>query len=299
MGKKRIIDATHISSDGGHVILDLYLSNVQISKNDILLLSYDREYIELKTIIIKSEIERILWYLANRNLKKDYYVINLNSSLCLGAYMFHNKVYFHNVLLFNKWTKRNYQRLAYKVCKERNIYAQTLSSSNVVCSVQKDSVSLLPFYKNISQAINKSHIHKRIVHISSDLPHKQNHFIEKIVAQRQIREEYEIYSTVDRLKVFGIKIIPKMNNEDMLSFINSSEILINTSAQESFCLPLVEAAMLSKKIVSFNAAYVNEVVDNVYLFNTQEELIEILKNDVNKKARIKIKNNLNNLNEIL
>lgn len=299
MGKKRIVDATHISSDGGHVMLDLYLNNVEMSKNDILLMSYDREYIGLKTIIIKSEIERILWYLANRNLKKDYYVINLNSTLCVGAYKFYNKVYFHNVLLFNKWSKRTYQCLAYKVCKERKIYAQTLSSSKVVSSVQKDPVTLLPFYKNISRVKNDSHIHKRIVHISSDLPHKQNHFIENIVSQKQIRDKYEIYSTVDRLKAFGVKIIPKMDNEDMLSFINSSEILINTSAQESFCLPLVEAAILSKKIVSFNAAYVNEVVDNIYLFNTQEELIEILENDINKSATIKVKNNLKNLTEYL
>ena len=59
MLKRRIIDATHLLSDGGLTILEIYLNNIQISSDDFILLSFQEEIDGIQNVFIPNEWSRM------------------------------------------------------------------------------------------------------------------------------------------------------------------------------------------------------------------------------------------------
>ena len=114
------------------------------------------------------------------------------------------------------------------------------------------------------------------------------------------RKGYQIYSTNEYGNNSVVVSISNIENGDLLELLEKGGVLLNTSKTESLCLPLVEAAQRGLTILTYDAPYVWEVVDNVYSFRTVDELREMInKESLNKEASLVLENNLNQLDSIL
>lgn len=297
----RIIDATHVSSGGGQVILELLLKELDLSKHDILLCSKNfREKGRVNMVTIESELSRIFWYIAHLGLRNTHRVVNINSSICLGAIGFSNIVYFHNVLFFDRTAVKIYQKLVLSLSRQYEYLVQT----NYAQKILKNSIGIeskkFPFYREYSRRKTVDNLNKlRIFHISSDATHKQNFMFEEVVDLLD-RKGYQIYSTNEYGNNSVVVSISNIENGDLLELLEKGGVLLNTSKTESLCLPLVEAAQRGLTILTYDAPYVWEVVDNVYSFRTVDELREMInKESLNKEASLVLENNLNQLDSIL
>lgn len=296
MPKKRIVDITHVKSAGGGTIFQLYMQNVSLTGEDFLLGPAGAYETNAKCIEISSEVARCAWYLRNQHLVASHDVISLNSTLCICATRFTSAIFFHNVLLLKNQYKLIYQRLSYFLSRKHKVYAQTEAARRVINTISKNKCLLLPFYPIISPPLEIQKVSKRIFHISSQNDHKQNHFVETLLDNSTISNDYEIYSTVEFPEYPAVNHIKNLPHKELISLMASGEILLNTSRSESLCLPLVEAAQLGLTIVSFDSAYVREVVDNIYTFTTEEELLATFLNAFKcKRPRISIANKLTDL----
>jgi glycosyltransferase involved in cell wall biosynthesis len=74
--------------------------------------------------------------------------------------------------------------------------------------------------------------------------------------------------------IYNLGLLP---NNEIIEILNKVDALIFTSTSESFGLPLVEAALLKKPILSIDLPYVNEIISTPYKFeNTSESLDECI-----------------------
>ena len=76
--------------------------------------------------------------------------------------------------------------------------------------------------------------------------------------------------------IYNLGLLP---NNKIMETLNNVDALIFTSTSESFGLPLVEAALLKKPILSIDLPYVNEVISTPYRF---ENSLESLDKCINK-----------------
>lgn len=297
----RIIDATHVSSGGGQIILELLLKELDLSKNDILLCSKNiSQNSHAKTVTIESEISRIFWYVSHLGIRNTHRVININSSISIGAIHFSNIVYFHNVTFFDRNAVKIYQKLVLLLCIKYEYLVQT----NYAQIILKNSIGIeskkLPFYREYTRR-EGVHIQNkyRVFHISSEATHKQNFMFDEVVDLLD-KKGYQLYSTNEYGNDSVVVSISNIENRDLLDLLEKGGILLNTSRTESLCLPLIEAAQRGLTILTYDAPYVWEVVDNVYSFKTVDELREMInKESLNKEASLVIENNLNQLNSLL
>lgn len=297
----RIIDATHVSSGGGQIILELLLKELDLSKNDILLCSKNiSQNSHAKTVTIESEISRIFWYVSHLGIRNTHRVININSSISIGAIHFSNIVYFHNVTFFDRNAVKIYQKLVLLLCIKYEYLVQT----NYAQIILKNSIGIeskkLPFYREYTRR-EGVHIENkyRVFHISSEATHKQNFMFDEVVDLLD-KKGYQLYSTNEYGNDSVVVSISNIENRDLLDLLEKGGILLNTSRTESLCLPLIEAAQRGLTILTYDAPYVWEVVDNVYSFKTVDELREMInKESLNKEASLVIENNLNQLNSLL
>lgn len=297
----RIIDATHVSSGGGQIILELLLKELDLSKNDILLCSKNiSQNSHAKMVTIESEISRIFWYVSHLGIRNTHRVININSSISIGAIHFSNIVYFHNVTFFDRNAVKIYQKLVLLLCIKYEYLVQT----NYAQIILKNSIGIeskkLPFYREYTRR-EGVHIQNkyRVFHISSEATHKQNFMFDEVVDLLD-KKGYQLYSTNEYGNDSVVVSISNIENRDLLDLLEKGGILLNTSRTESLCLPLIEAAQRGLTILTYDAPYVWEVVDNVYSFKTVDELREMInKESLNKEASLVIENNLNQLNSLL
>ena len=74
--------------------------------------------------------------------------------------------------------------------------------------------------------------------------------------------------------IYNLGLIP---NNEIIEILNKVDALIFTSTSESFGLPLVEAALLKKTILTIDLPYVNEIISTPYRFkNSLESLDECI-----------------------
>lgn len=297
----RIIDATHVVSEGGKVILKTVLDTLDLSEKDFLLYSgIDEIRTNARVILVQSEIQRIVWYISNGFRHKSHRVINLNSSICIGALGFINVVYFHNVLFFERRLVKTYQKLTLSLCSNYQYFTQTKYSQHILWTSIGVKSKLLPFYRGIdAHSDRRKNNIKRIFHISSKSPHKQNHFLEELIEDFK-EEGYSIYSTIDYTAKSGVISLKDIPNDELLKNFDEGGILLNTSGIESLCLPLIECAQRGLTIITYDAPYVREVVDNVYFFKNLAQLKDIVRGGITEKpSRLVVANEIEKLNELL
>ena len=89
----------------------------------------------------------------------------------------------------------------------------------------------------------------------------------------------EIIKEIDRLKSHNVKIINIgfVSREEILHHYRKSKFLIFPSLNESFGLPLVEAANLGCHVIAPNLEYVNNVLETNAKFDTNStDLFELI-----------------------
>jgi glycosyltransferase involved in cell wall biosynthesis len=289
-----LIDTTYINSGGGKVLLDilvkaLWKTNIATyyffdSRNNIKTIN---NYIENYKIISPSETER----------KKSYKDIigNIESIICFGNIPPPIKVnikvsiYFHNELLFNplgvnlsfkekiKLLVKKYYLLFnnnknyHWICQTQNVATKLQNFFNI--SQQK--IKVFPFYNtDISGVINKEP--DMFIYPANFSKHKNHDRLFKafIIAAKKINRKIKLYLTIDPIlfkkSFYNKKNIPInldfinigiVSNKELIDYISRAEFLIFPSLNESFGLPLIEAALNNSYIIASNKDYVQEVVN--------------------------------------
>mgnify|MGYP001373738491 CR=1 FL=1 len=326
-----LIDTTYVNSGGGKVLLDilvktLWQSNVNIyyffdSRNNIKTIN---NYIENYKIINPSETER----------KKSYKDIigNIDSVLCFGNIPppiqvdMKVSIYFHNDLLFNplglnlsikekvKLLIKKYY-LLFNNNKNYNWICQTQNVANKLqqfFNISQEKIEIFPFY-NLNQVAVMNKNSDTFIYPANFSKHKNHDRLCKafIIASKKINRKIKLYLTLDS-KLFNKSVynqdnIPKnlefinigiVSHNKLIDYIGRSKFLIFPSLNESFGLPLIEAAINNCYIIASNKEYVMEVInpsikfDPTSIDDISESIVNAYRNIGLSKPKILVENKI-------
>jgi len=137
--------------------------------------------------------------------------------------------------------------------------------------------------------------------------HKNHDFLFEI-AKSKISEDFEIYITLEEKEfekyesLMFVKNLGVISHNEVLEFYKKTDILLNLSNLESFCLPLVEAIYLNIPVLTIERTYTKWMCEDfAYYFTDKQsfasslnEIKEAIKNQNLKpiaKAKKKFKHN--------
>ena len=242
-------------------------------------------------------------------------------------------VYFHNTYLLmslRKMFSTNSEFINKIMDLVKQIYIKIFAKNVdfIVCQTEVvskqikkkflyENIKILPFYKKCE----RMDVEKKFdyCYISLAHPHK-NHkkFFDalKILEQKKLPLSFAV--TIELDKQYLIKMIEEINKNDIIKIINfgmiskekvcklyaQSKCLIFPSLEESFALPLIEAADIGLDVISSDLDYVYQVIDPSLTFNPNDaqsiaDTIQKYKEGNCLKSKTKIKNNISELIELI
>lgn len=187
---------------------------------------------------------------------------------------------------------------------------------NDIKTKKKYIIKIMPYVDNqIKNYIEKkSHklflnTKKLFIYPADDSGHK-NH-IKLFLALNKIDRDFKLYLTLNHEKFMNLLSVTKLNNSTKAKIINLGPItrkklfnlyknkvgtLIFPSVDESFGLPLVEAALFNRNILVSNKNYSNDILINAIKFNPHS--ITSIKTTIKKflDSKIKKKTKLKKIN---
>ena len=319
-----LVDTTYINSGGGKVLLDILVKALWEKKTNVFYLFDSRnnieqitDYIENYRIINPSEAER----------KKNYknLIDRVESILCFGnipppiTVNIKVSIYFHNELLLNplrssvgfaekiKLILKKYYLLInndknyYWICQTENIAVKLQKFFNI----SKEKIQIFPFYDSKKTELVEK-VSNTFIYPANFSKHKNHYRLFKAftIAAKNINKKITLYLTLDvelfknsfysnneiprNLNFVNIGLVP---HGELIDYISRSEFLIFPSLNESFGLPLIEAAINNCYIVASNKDFVYEVVSPTLKFDPTSisDISKSIKNAYRKKGLINSK----------
>lgn len=294
-----LIDGVYLYNYGGMIILNRITKELDSEGLKYLVLLDHRHKPSKKTVILDKGIsKRFKFYKKNKN--------NFSKILCLGnipppvkcdvkVYLF-----FHNINLLIKndiVTLLKRATIKFNILNADEIIVQTdlvkktfLKKINFNCIINVHPVfdSLL----DKSEFTKEFELNKlTFLYPASFVKHKNHKLLFELLKNFKNEKKYLLILTINKLPKHISNKIRKSNNihnlgllpnHEIIKILNTVDALIFTSISESFGLPLVEAAILNKPILSIDLPYVNEVISTPYKF---ENSLESLEGCINKFIR--------------
>lgn len=333
-----LLDSVFINNGGGKVLLDLIVTKLSGSREDVIYLFDSRlknHYKFLKQEFVfyikPSIINRHIFYLKHRSKFSVVFTFgNVPPSIYLGIPVF---TYFHNFSFLDE--KKSFLTLLKKniinLLKKNTDYwiVQTSfvkSSLKKTFNLDNQKILVYPFFNDVvfvPSDLNKNKFNIQInilnfVYISDGHLYK-NHFrlIKAFTKFNLIFPDSSLILTVGKnhvklLELIEFSISNNVNiinlgiisHNEIFHVLEISDIVIFPSLMESFGLGLIEAALLKKPVIASDLSYVYEVIEPNLTFNPLSEksiLTSLLKFEeiINKKSRLNVKNKLFNLLSIL
>ncbi|HPJ17023.1 MAG TPA: glycosyltransferase family 4 protein [Candidatus Woesebacteria bacterium] len=246
---------------------------------------------------IFSPIAFILKTINILKFKPDYIIAGpLPTTVIIYAYFF--KLITKPKLIINASfhpTDKNFfnQLLLYVLKKSDFIWTLTDHESTFMNSLGIDQSKILNLGNGVDQnflKLNKSTNNHQLIYIGSFAAHKNIKVL--INAFKKIFQKYPnsklilagqktlYFPKIKKLiKHPNIKLILNFSNSKLANLIDSSEILISPSTQESFGLVLIEAMARSKPVIGANIPATSEIIsksNSGLIFNNQGELVKHL-----------------------
>jgi len=171
-------------------------------------------------------------------------------------------------------------------------------------------IDVIPLPNTFKLEINKSKKSlKKLVlfYPALNYKHKNHDFLFEI-AKSKISKDFEIYVTLEEKEfekyesLMFVKNLGVISHHEVLEFYKKTDILLNLSNLESFCLPLVEAIYLNIPVLTIERTYTKWMcedfgyyfTDKESFFSSLNEIKEAIKNQKLKpiaKAKKKFKHN--------
>ena len=171
-------------------------------------------------------------------------------------------------------------------------------------------IDVIPLPNTFKLEINKSKKSlKKLVlfYPALNYKHKNHDFLFEI-AKSKISKDFEIYVTLEEKEfekyesLMFVKNLGVISHHEVLEFYKKTDILLNLSNLESFCLPLVEAIYLNIPVLTIERTYTKWMcedfgyyfTDKESFFSSLNEIKEAIKNQNLKpiaKAKKKFKHN--------
>jgi glycosyltransferase involved in cell wall biosynthesis len=296
-----LFDSIYIHQGGGKTILNILISNILDNNLDDYFFIIDKRYSDnlLKkipkekfSILSSSELTRRNFYLKNYK--------NFNTFFCLAnvpppIYINNKKViiYFQNELLLNSnpfhlkslilWIKRQYisslKLSNYKWVVQTNLMKVKLAGS---LKISRNFIKIFPIFPKLKNANKLNKSTQKFIYVASGEDHKNHQRLINAMdaASNRLNRPLHLYLTLTENK-FKSLVKKNYRNDSRLVIKNLgvleqymlyekySELgyLIYPSLNESFGLPLIEAAQLDLVIIASDLPYVNEIISNYYSFN--------------------------------
>jgi len=298
-----LIDALHIKSSGGLVLLKRLISRLEEKGIDVFYLLD----IKIEKLKIVERCENICYLKSSILYRFLFYVRRFNqfdSILCFGNIPPPIKmkspvfVLFHNVLFFkDKIDSSIFGNIVFKLKKkiilktkknadkwvvQTNLVMQNLEQ---FLKISTDDIIVNPFYDIPSSlsAVNHRELNS-FIYVSTDVKHK-NHLrlLDAWSLLLKNNWNYTLHLTIPLQNIKLVSIINDLNNKGAniinhgiidrsraLELYQNSEYLIHPSLEESFGLGLIEAFHMGCKIIAPNLPYVYEIIDPDITFNAED-----------------------------
>ncbi|MDC3077484.1 glycosyltransferase [Flavobacteriales bacterium] len=279
-----LLDGVHLYNYGGLIILNRIVKELDSNELKYKVILDHRHQPRKNTIILnKGFLSRYFFYKKNKN--------QFSKILCLGnvppPIKCDAKVYlfFHNINLLIKndvLTLIKRTIIKFHISNIDEIIVQTqlvkktiLKKINVNCIIHIHPVFDKSFNKLKS---NKKLKNKKLTFLypASLVKHKNHKLLFDYF--NKFNRDYILLLTISNLtehisnkieindNIYNLGLLP---NNEIMEILNNVDALIFTSKSESFGLPLVEAALLKKPILSIDLPYVNEIISTPYRFEKQ------------------------------
>jgi hypothetical protein len=289
---------------------------------------FDNRFVSNKTNLIPSQniyysnSSEFSRYASYKKLFKKY---SIRSLFCFSnvppPFLFNTHcevfVYFHNVLLIESW-RTNYSFKLKLLFFLKSVYIHFTASKNLKWIVQTSLVKSklsryfnidsskiyeLPFFDN-SNVENTEFVRDQLYFYPAEgIPQKNHKLLINVWEKLSVSGIFptlvltidelkfpEIIKEVNRLKSHNINIINIgfVSREEILHQYRKSKFLIFPSLNESFGLPLVEAANHGCHVIAPNLEYVNNVLETNAKFDTNStDLFELIRDiETNKLQTI-------------
>jgi glycosyltransferase involved in cell wall biosynthesis len=275
-------------------------------------------------------------------LKKIFSIFSIESIFCFGnvppPFKFTIScpvyIYFHNVLLIEPWSnKHGFLKKLFLYVK--SFYIKINSNKNLIWIVQSNLVKaklhsyfeisianilVLPFFEPTSLYFIEGVKKHQYFYPAEGVAQKNHYLLLKVweeLSEFNIRPKLiltidrlkypKLYSEIDRLNSINIDIenVGFLSRNDIIELYNKSKFLIFPSLNESFGLPLVEAADLGCHIITPDLDYVNNIIETNVKFDVKKNnLFELIYDiETNKLTSsppiIKIENKVKSLIKLL
>ena len=286
-----LIDGVYLYNYGGVVILNRITKELDSEGLKYMLLLDHRHKPRKNTIILnKGILKRFLFYKKNKNkFSKILCLANIPPPIKCDAKVY---LFFHNINLLikndiNTLIKKAIIKFhvlnADEIIVQTNLVKETFFKKiNVNCVIHIHPVfdTLLDKSKFSKEfEINKL----TFLYPASFVKHKNHKLLFEVFNRFKSEKNYMLVLTINTLqKNISNKIANSDNicnlgllpNHEIIKILNTVDALIFTSTSESFGLPLVEAALLNKPILSIDLPYVNEIISTPYKFENSLESLE-------------------------
>ena len=284
-----LLDGVHLYNYGGLIILNRIVKELDSNELKYKVLLDHRHQPRKNTIILnKGFLSRYFFYKNNKN--------QFSKILCLGnvpppikcdvkVYLF-----FHNInLLIKNDILTLIKRIIIKfhilnldeIIVQTNLVKKTiLKKINVNCIVHIHPV--------FDKLLDKSKSNKKLelnkltfLYPASFVKHKNHKLLFDFF--NKFKRDYMLLLTINNLSeslsseiannnnIYNLGLLP---NNKIIEILNKVDALIFTSTSESFGLPLVEAAILKKPILTIDLPYVNEIISTPYRFENNLESLD-------------------------
>lgn len=295
-----LIDAYRIKTGGGLLLLDYLLRGLkQTNVNYIILIS--------KQVRIQTFYNCKAKFYCNNEINRNFTIYRLTKRYPLRKiFIFNNTpllyksdietiVYFQNTALFDKPIKKIFLRMFYKNISLW-IFQTNITKNLFQQNIGKVTFKILPFFEiksiQTSQRISKIYTKKIFYPISSNYPHKNLDRLIKALELCSVEDSnFELILPLKapyKSQRTYIRYLGPLSQIESQQLIASSDIIVFPSLNESFGLPLIEAAAYGKILLASDLDFVYEIVNPSATFNPLH--IEDIKNKISVALTSKLKN---------
>jgi len=274
----KVLDSTYINSGGGIELFDILKNRINF---DHYLVDYRLKISESKNITISKNEKTRKDFLKKINGKYTY--LSLNNVPPPIHTNVRTIIYFHNILILETFDSNLSikEKLMFKL---KYLYIKYKAKENYLWVVQTDlmrnklskafnvnfkNISVFPFFEK-TIVLNTNKNKNTFIYVASYLNHKNhNKLIDSFIhAAQNTKTEIELHLTINENEL-KVKTIPRnfkiyfhgnISKSDVNALYKITEFLIYPSLNESFGLPLIEAANHGCKVIASDLPYVHEII---------------------------------------
>jgi len=276
-----LIDGVYLYNYGGLTILDRIIKELDSKKLQYKVLLDERHQPRKNIIILnKGILSRYFFYKKNkRQFTKILCLGNVPPPVKCDANVY---LFFHNVNLLMKkdvLTLIKWLIIRFHILNADEIIVQTNLVKNII--LKKIDINftihvhpVFDTFLNRSKSNNEKGVKKLTFFYPASFFKHKNHkllfdFFKKSKGDYMLLltinnlSEYLLNEIANNDNIYNLGLLP---NNETIEILNKVDALIFTSTSESFGLPLIEAALLKKPVLSIDLPYVNEIISTPYRF---------------------------------